>query len=319
MASKPDLALDPASSPPTAMRRWQADLLLILATLTWGGTFLVVQNSLKEVAPFTFIALRFLLGALTLAGIFWKHLRHLTRAELFGGSLIGLFLFGGYAFQTLALQYTTTSKVGFITGLNVVLVPVLSILILRQWPTLGATIGVILAAIGMFLLSTGNSLNLEFGLGETLALGCSICFALQVVLVSRFAPRQNPYNLAIVQIAVTSLLSFLFILPAGEPLVLPPGSAWPAIIFMGVVATAFTFATMNRVQQFTTSTRAALIYSLEPVFAGLFGYLAGETLSLPAWVGCGLIFVGMISSEIRFRKARKVTPEAEPEKEEVAV
>lgn len=319
MASQPDLARDPSASPPTAMRRWQADLLLILATLTWGGTFLVVQNSIKEVAPFTFIAFRFALGALALVALFWKHLRHLTRAELFGGSLIGLFLFGGYAFQTLALQYTTTSKVGFITGLNVVIVPVFSILILRQWPTLGATIGVILAAIGMCLLSTGNSLSLEFGMGEALALGCAISFALQVVLVSRFAPRSDPYNLAIVQIAVTSLLSCLFIIPAGEPLVLPPGSAWPAIIFMGVVATAFTFATMNRVQQFTTSTRAALIYSLEPVFAGMFGYLAGEALSLPAWIGCALIFIGMISSEVKFRKARSITPEAEPEKEEVTV
>lgn len=319
MASQPELALDPAPIPATSMRRWQADFLLILATLIWGGTFLVVQNSLKEVAPFTFIAFRFGLGALTLAALFWKHLRRLTRAELVGGSLIGLFLFGGYTFQTLALQYTTTSKVGFITGLNVVLVPVLSILILRQWPTSGATIGVILAAIGMFLLSTGNGLNLEFGLGEALALGCAISFAFQVVLVSRFAPRQNPYNLAMVQIAVTSLLSFLFILPAGEPPVLPPGSAWPALIFMGVVATAFTFAAMNRVQQFTSSTRAALIYSLEPVFAGLFGYVAGETLSLPAWVGCGLIFVGMISGEVKFRKARRVTPEAEPAKEEIVV
>lgn len=313
MASQPDLARDPAALSNPTRRRWQADLLLILATLIWGGTFLVVQNSLKEVAPFTFLAFRFGLGGLTLALLFWKQLRRLTRAELRAGSLIGLFLFGGYVFQTIALQYTTTSKVGFITGLNVVVVPVLSILILRQWPTLGATIGVILAAIGMFLLSIGNSFNLDFGLGEGLALGCAICFALQVVLVSRYAPRHNPYNLAIVQIAVTSLLSFLCILPAGEPLVVPPGSAWPAIIFMGVVATAFTFATMNRVQQFTTSTRAALIYSLEPVFAGLFGYIAGETLSLPAWIGCGLIFGGMISSEIKFRKNKTVILEPVPE------
>ena len=288
----------------TNWRRWQVDLLLILVTLIWGSTFLVVQNSIKQVEPFTFIALRFGLGALTLGLLFWKQLRHLTRAELFSGSLIGLFLFGGYVFQTLGLQYTTTSKVGFITGLNVVIVPVLSILILRQWPNLGATIGVILAAIGMFMLSIGNQFNLDFGPGEALVFGCAVCFALHIVLISRYAPRLNPYNLAIVQIAVTSLLSFLFIIPAGEPVALPPGPVWPAIIFMGVVATAFTFATMNRVQQFTTSTRAALIYSLEPVFAGIFGYLAGETLSIPAWFGCGLIFTGMISSEIRFSKKR---------------
>ena len=316
MALDERLAPGPASLQTTTWRRWQVDLLLILVTLIWGGTFLVVQNSLKEVGPFTFVAFRFGLGALALALLFWKNLRRLTRAELWSGSLIGLFLFGGYTFQTLGLQYTTTSKVGFITGLNVVIVPVLSILILRQWPSLGATLGVILAAIGMFLLSIGDSFNLEFGTGEALVLGCAFCFALQIVLISRYAPRQDPYNLAIVQIAVTALLSFLFIVPAGEPLALPPGSAWPAIIFMGLVATAFTFATMNRVQQFTTSTRAALIYSLEPVFAGIFGYLAGEALSLPAWVGCGLIFVGMISSEIKFRRAK--APLAETGQEEIA-
>ena len=241
--------------------------------------------------------------------LFWKRLLKITRAELLSGGLIGLFLFGGYTFQTLGLQYTTTSKVGFITGLNVVIVPVLSILILRQWPSLGATLGVMMAAIGMFLLSIGDSFSLEFGTGEALVLGCAVCFALQIVLISRYAPKQDPFNLAIVQIAVTSLLSFLFIIPAGEPVALPPGAAWPSIIFMGVVATAFTFATMNRVQQFTTSTRAALIYSLEPVFAGLFGYIAGESLSLPAWIGCALIFVGMISSEIKFRKNKAATKE----------
>lgn len=304
MATNEELAIKHAQYQTTNWRRWQVDLLLILVTLIWGSTFLVVQNSIKQVEPYTFLAFRFGIGALTLAVLFWKHLRRLTRAELFGGSLIGLFLFGGYAFQTIGLQYTTTSKVGFITGLNVVIVPVLSILILRQWPNLGATIGVILAAIGMFLLSIGDKFNMEFGTGEALVLGCAVCFALQIVLISRFAPRQDPYNLAIVQIGVTALLSFLFIVPGGEPLVLPPDTAWLPIILMGVVATPFTFATMNRVQQFTTSTRAALIYSLEPVFAGIFGYLAGESLSLPAWFGCGLIFIGMISSEVRFSKSR---------------
>lgn len=315
MATNEELAIKHAQYQTTNWRRWQVDLLLILVTLIWGSTFLVVQNSIKTVEPFTFIALRFGFGALTLALLFWKQLRRLTRAELLGGSLIGLFLFGGYVFQTLGLQFTTTSKVGFITGLNVVMVPIFSILILRQWPNLGATNGVILAAIGMFMLSIGDKFDLVFGLGEALVFGCAVCFALHIVLISRYAPRLNPYNLAIVQIAMTSLLSFLCIIPAGEPLVLPPDSAWPAIIFMGVVATAFTFATMNRVQQFTTSTRAALIYSLEPVFAGIFGYLAGEALSLPAWVGCALIFTGMISSEIRLKKNRE---EAEPIEEKAA-
>jgi drug/metabolite transporter (DMT)-like permease len=312
MATNEELEIKQAQYQTTRWKRWQVDLLLVLVTLIWGSTFLVVQNSIKVVEPYTFLAFRFGLGTLVLALLFWKHLRKITRPELIGGSLIGLFLFGGYAFQTIGLQYTTTSKVGFITGLNVVIVPVLSILILRQWPSLGATLGVILATVGLALLSMGNQLNFEFGTGEALVLGCAFCFAFQIVLISLFAPRQDPFNLAIVQLGVTALLSFLFIIPSGNPLVLPPDSAWLAIIFMGVIATAFTFAVMNRVQQFTTSTRAALIYSLEPVFAGIFGYLAGESLSLPAWIGCAFIFIGMICSEVRFGKNReKLEAEAE--------
>src|SRR5438067_1673717 len=117
MATNEELAIKHAQYQSTNWRRWQVDLLLILVTLIWGSTFLVVQNSIKQVEPYTFLAFRFGIGALTLAVLFWKHLRRLTRAELLSGSLIGLFLFGGYAFQTIGLQYTTTSKVGFITGL----------------------------------------------------------------------------------------------------------------------------------------------------------------------------------------------------------
>ncbi len=297
------------SAQATTWKRWQVDLLLVLVTLIWGGTFLVVQNSIKLVGPFSFLTLRFGIGAIALALLFRNRLRRLTRAELRSGIFIGLFLFGGYTFQTLGLQHTTTSKAGFITGLNVVIVPVLSILILRQWPTLGATLGVSLATIGLGLLSMGNSFDLQFGLGEGLVLGCAICFAFHIVAISRFAPGKDAFNLAIVQIATTAVLSAICAPLVGEPMTLPTNEVWLAALFMGVVATAFTFAVMNRVQQFTTSTRAALIYALEPVFAGMFGYLAAESLSLPAWIGCGLIFGGMVSSELKLKRPQPIQAE----------
>ncbi len=286
-------------------RKTGAELLLVSATLVWGSTFLVVQNSIKVVGPLSFIALRFGVGALALAILFHRGLFRLTRIELIGGFLIGIFLFGGYILQTLGLQYTTSSKAGFITGLNVVFVPILGLLIFRQWPTLGAILGVTLATIGMGLLSIGQNFNLEFGIGELMVLGCAFCFAWQVILVSHFAPGRNAYNLAIVQIATTALLSAVIAPLVGEPMVIPPLEVWGAILYMGLIGTAFTFAVMNRVQQFTSPTRAALIYALEPVFAGLFGYFAGELLSIPALIGCGLIVGGMILSELRFKAADK--------------
>ncbi len=297
-------------------RQLQAEGLLLLTTLIWGSTFLVVQNSIKLMGPYSFIALRFAIGALALGIIFHRRLLRLTRAELGSGVLIGVFLFAGYALQTLGLQYTTSSKIGFITGLNVVIVPVLSIFVLQQWPSLGATLGVIMAAIGMALLSVGNNFDLQFGLGEGLGLGCAFCFAWQIVLISRLAPGKDAFNLAIIQVATTALLGAVFAPIVGEPVEMPPGEIWVAVLFMGLIGTAFTFAVMNRVQQFTSSTRAALIYALEPVFAGLFGYLAGEALTIPAWIGCALIFGGMICGELKFKRD---AIEQAPESEELAV
>ncbi len=134
----------------------RTDGLLILVTIIWGSTFLVVQETVKLVEPFTFLALRFTIAALTLAIIFHKRLINISRRDLISGTIIGLFLFVGYALQTEALQNTTSSKVGFITALYVPVVPVLAVLMLRQWPTFGAIIGVILSFAGLILLSVNE-------------------------------------------------------------------------------------------------------------------------------------------------------------------
>ncbi|HMA37815.1 MAG TPA: DMT family transporter [Chloroflexia bacterium] len=278
--------------------RWQADLILGLVTLIWGGTFLLVQDSVRLTGPFSFLALRFLIGTLALGLTFPRRLARLTRRELGTGGVIGLFLFGGYALQTLALQLTTSAKVGFLTGLSVAMVPILAWGVLGQRPPVQAVVGTLLATMGLGLLSLGTGLAVQVGPGEALGLGCAVCFAAQIVAISRWAPEVDALNLAWVQVATTAGLSALAAPLHGEPLVLPPAPVWLAALFLGCLATAFAFAVINSVQQFTTSTRAALIYALEPVFAGLFGFWAGEPLTAVAWAGCGLIVLGMISGEL---------------------
>ncbi len=275
-------------------------LLLILVTMIWGGTFLVVKDTVKISGPFTFLAFSCSVGTLVLAIIFRKRLLHITRAEVFAGLLIGIFLFAGYALQTTGLQYTTVSKAGFLTGLYVPQVPLLSFLLLRQRPTFGAIIGVVCSLIGLILLSVNSTFNLVFGLGEILLLGCSVAFALQIICISRFAPRVDAINLAIVQLALTAVLSFLAMPIMGETYRIPPLVVWGAVLFMGVADIAFCLLIMNWVQQYISSNRATLIYALEPMWAALFGYvLAGETLSLFAWIGCVFILLGMIAGGIR--------------------
>ena len=271
------------------------DALLVLVTLIWGSTFLIVKNAVRLSGPFTYLTLSYGVGSLTLAIIFHKRLRHITRKEL----LSGLILFIGFALQTIGLQYTTVSKAGFITGLSIPLVPVFAFLLLRQKPTQGAIVGFVLSLTGLFLLSFNDKFNLVFGLGEILILGAAIAFALHIVNVSRFAPNVDAINLAIVQLTVTSLFSLIVMPIAREPFVMPSLAVWESVLFMGVVDVAFTLSAMIWVQQLVSGTRAALIYALEPMWAALFGFaLAGDKLSLPAWIGCGLILSGMMVGSV---------------------
>lgn len=291
------------------------DLALVLTTLIWGGTFLVAKETLRLIGPFTYLSLCYTIATSTLILIFRKRLRHITRTELVGGLLIGLMLFAGYACQTVGLQWTSVSKTGFITGLYVPLVPLLGLIILRQRIIITALLGVILSLIGLFLLSINEEFSFSFGRGEWLILACAVAFALQIVFISRFAPKVDAINMAIVQLALTAVLSFIAIPLNHEPIALPPVLAWVSVSLMGVFDMAFTLLIMNWVQQFISSTRAALIYALEPMWAAFFGVLfAHDVLSVVAWVGCVLIMLGMIVGRlenIRFKRYKSMRYESE--------
>lgn len=294
MTETKDAVMAPAQEALPA-RRLRYDALLVFITMIWGSTFLVVKNTIRISGPFTYLAFAYGVGALTLALIFRKRLMCITRAELRNGLIIGLFLFTGYALQTTGLQFTTVSKAGFITGLNVPLIPVFMFLLLRQKASRGAVIGIILSFTGLFLLSFNNHLTLSIGIGELLIFGAAIAFALHVVAISRFSPGVDATNLVIMQIALASLLSFMVIPVTHQPLFVPSWPFWIAVVLLGTIDIAFTLLVMNRVQQFIGGTKAALIYALEPVWAALTGLLlAGDVLSVPAWIGCACILAGMI-------------------------
>ena len=286
-------------SPLSLSERWRnvkVNALLVFVSMIWGSTFLIVQQTIRLTGPFTFLAMRFGIAALVLAVIFHKRLAQITRVEIITGSLIGLFLFATYALQTTGLQYTTSSKAGFITGLYVPLVAILAGPLLHQKPTLGHVLSVMLSVAGLAFISVNSTFQFTFGLGECLVMGCALASALHVICISKFAPRVDAMNLALVQITITAALSLIAMPIAREPVVLPPLPVWGSALFLGVAATAFALAVMNRVQQSVSSTHATLIYALELVWVGLLGSLAGEHLSLFAWIGCGCILLGMITS-----------------------
>ncbi|MBC7234341.1 MAG: DMT family transporter [Chloroflexi bacterium] len=291
-------------------RQLWADLLLLLVTLIWGSTFTMVKNAVSDYPVLPFLALRFALATLALLPLGWRRLRSLGWRGWGAGALIGLFLFAGYALQTMGLQYTSASKAGFITGLSVVIVPILSTVVLRpaQRPNASSILGVLLATVGLALLSLTQELNITRG--DLLVLFCAFSFALHIVSISAFAPRHDPIALTIVQVATVTLASGTSSLFTLEGWPLPRPSTWFAAAFTGVLATALAFGLQTAVQRFTTPTHTALIFAAEPVFAALFGVLlAGDVLTVRHLVGGALIVIGTIVSEIRWseRTARLIS------------
>jgi drug/metabolite transporter (DMT)-like permease len=286
-----------ADSRSNAHRQLHADGLLLLVTLIWGSTFVLVKQSTVHFPVYAFLCLRFSMAAVVLLLLFGGRLRRLDRRSAIAGAGIGLFLFGGYAFQTTGLRYTSASKAGFITGLSVVIVPVLSAILLKRAPGRNPLLGALLATAGMALLSLGP--NLMPTAGDAIVLGCAFCFAFHIIAVSKFAPHTDALALTTLQVAVVAVLSALACL-ATEGL---PGRAGmgtlSAAAFTGVFATALAFAIQNSVQTFTTPTHTALIFAAEPVFAAVFGFiLAAEHLSSSGWLGCLLILLGMVLAEL---------------------
>lgn len=291
------------------MRRWQADLVLVGITAIWGGTFVMVKRSLDAVGPATFIAWRFVAASVVMVALFHRRLAGLRRDTLLPGVLLGLWLGLGYTLQTTGLQTTSSGKTGFITGLGVVFVPILSAALFRKTPSRAAVGGVVIATVGLALLTLNDDLTILPG--DLWVLGGAVCFALHVLTVSQVADRHDAIQLAAVQMAAAATLvtgaAFLF----ETPTLMLPDYAWGAILFTGVVATALVFSAQIVVQRFTTATHVALIFILEPLFAALFGWwLAGETLGVRELAGCALILAGVALSELG---GAERGPEPEPE------
>lgn len=282
----------------TRNQQLRADLSLLLVTMIWGTTFVIVKSAIELIEPCTFIALRFSLAFVVLAVLFWKRLLRLDRQTVLAGAVIGMFLVTGFFLQTFGLQYVAASKAGFITGLSVVMVPFLAWIVIGQAPARGAVLGVALATVGLGLLSLQDNWSIE--VGDILVLACALAFALHIVLIGKYAPDHDAMSLATVQVGIAAIISAtIALIVDGVPTTLP-GEGMMAAIFTGVVATALVFAIQTKAQAFTSATHTALIFVMEPVFGALFASIwLSELLTPRALVGCVLILVGMLVAEVR--------------------
>ncbi len=258
-------------------------------------TFVQVKDAVALYPIFSFLAVRFAIASTALGVPFAGRLARLDRRGVVSGVLLGCFLAGGYALQTLGLARTTVTSAGFITGMFVPLTPVFAALIFRDRIGWAGWAGTALATLGLALLS-----GVEFdSLGaDLLVLGGAASFALHIVFTSRFAPRYDVAALTLVQILV-AFAAFGAIAVGIDPLTAPRGwTVWGALVVTGLFASALAFVVQTWAQSRTTATRTALIITMEPVFAGLFGYLlAGDRLTAAAWVGCAGILAGILVSQ----------------------
>lgn len=276
-----------------------ADFLLLLVAIAWGSTFFIVQDAVGETPVYTFLFWRFFLAALLMSLISYKHLKNLNKEVLKAGGVLGLFMFLGYAFQTFGLKYTFSSTVGFITGLNVIVVPFASYLIFKHKASIYSLIGAITASVGLYYLTLNSEIG--FSLGEFYAFVCAIMFALHIVFTDYLSKRHNVYLLVSIQfftVALCSLVGGLVmdgnIMPAKVDELLIN-----AIVITVLFATIFAFWVQTAMQRFTTAAKTAIIFTMEPVSAGVFGYFfAGELLSWMQMFGAALILGGMLIAEM---------------------
>ena len=289
------MSAEPAAPAPGAGLK--GDAVLFVVTAFWGLTFVTVKDALADADPFSFLVLRFGVGAIAATVIAGR--RIFEPANLRAGLTLSGFLFLGYALQTWGLELTTPSRSAFITGLAVVLVPLVSTALFRRWPKVPSVVGVVLAVLGLWLL-TGGAVpgSPSTRTGDLLTLGCAVSYAFHITLTEKMAPGRSVAAMVAVQLWVVALASAAC-LPFVHVRVAWTGGLVGAVLFCGLFASAVAISVQMWAQARTTAVRAALIYSLEPVFAVGYSVAAGrERLGGRELAGGAIIIAGVLVAEV---------------------
>jgi len=285
----------------------KSDALLLLASAIWGFAFVAQRIGMDYVGPFTFNGVRFALGSLVLLPLILRNgIRRNssrkstspagTKTLIFGGGLLGIALFAAASLQQVGLVYTTAGNAGFITGLYVVIVPILG-LFLGQHSNAGTWIGAFVAAVGLYLLSVSDELTISFG--DMLELIGAFLWAVQILIVGWLSPKIDPIKLAFAEFSACSLLSLITAFIFEEIVLNTLLQATIPILYGGVLSVGVAFTLQVVAQQNAHPAHAAILFSLESVFAALGGWLIlNETISSRGFVGCALMLSGMLLSQL---------------------
>ena len=286
------------------MKKYLGILGLLTVTVIWGGGFVASDMALETLSPFQIMVIRFLIAAvlMTLFGI--KQIKTISREEIRCGFWLGAALFGGFALQIIALQYTTPSKNAFLTATNVVFVPFIALVIYRKKIEVRSLIGAVMALAGAGVLSLKNDFSI--GLGDGLTLLCAVCFALQIFLTGEYVGRIRPAVLNFLQMTTACVLSAAGLLLSGDFTFAPSTRSLLAVLYLGVVSTTITYLLQTVSQKYVDETKSAIILSMEAVFGTFFSVLLlHENVTVRRLAGSALILAAVLVSEVSFKKESK--------------
>jgi drug/metabolite transporter (DMT)-like permease len=285
-------------------KRLRADLSLALCSLLWGATFVVVKNALDHASVFIFLAVRFTVAAVLMLAFSSRKLRRFEREDLFAGLRLGCFMFLGYAFQTAGLQYTTPAKSGFVTGSSVVLVPLLLAIFWGRRLTHGAYAGALVAVFGLYYLTIPAEGIAYLSRGDVLTFVAAGLYAVHIILVGEYTRQHSARALSLIQVAACAAMGWVTAGVAAAIRWQPARFEWRWELYVGILicavfATAVAFFIQLWAQPYTTPSHAAILFTLEPVFAVITSFLLiAERMSKRSMLGAVFVLAGIFIAEL---------------------
>lgn len=280
------------------MKKHLGTIGLLIVAIIWGMGFVANEIALDTMTPLQILCVRFFIAAILMSiACLYKHIK-VGKKELFAGIILGIFLFAGFAAQTIGLKYTTPSKNAFLTAANVVIVPFIAFMIYKKKVDRFSITGAILAIIGIGVLSLNGNFTLGFGDGLTLI--CAVCFAFQIFFTGEFVRKYNVMALNAIQMVVAFVLSIAIVLISGEVQFTFDNHGLLSTLYLGIFSTTIAFFLQTLFQKYTEQTTAAVVLSMESVFGTIFSILiVGENLTPRIIVGSLLIFAAVIIAETK--------------------
>ncbi|MFE5430862.1 DMT family transporter [Peribacillus simplex] len=283
----------------------KADLMLLMITFFWGASILLTKIGLDYIQEYNLISLRFIIAFLLSGIVFYKHLIKTDFKTVKYAFILASILFIVYVFATFGTKYTSVSNAGFLMSLTVIFIPVLSSIFLKERPEKKFVLGIVLALVGIGLLTLNNQLKISYG--DMLCIMCALFYAVHIIVSGTMTKHVNSITLGILQLGFVGLFSIIFSMFMETPKLPDTSESWFSILALSIFCTAIAFIVQITAQQYTSPTHTGLIFSLEPVFsAGFAFFFTGETLTFKGYMGATILLLSVLIAELDFKSLLKL-------------